>query len=88
MAQISGGKVWWMPIGSEDLVRVTDDVMSYEPDGELRLSESIGTLDSIGLTEETAEELALPLGEQTNPEGDALALPYAGHPDYCEEWRP
>jgi hypothetical protein len=73
MAQISGGKVWWMPIGSEDLVRVTDDVMSYEIDGELRLSTSLGTVKSIGLTEEAAA---------------ALALPYEEHPDHRGEQQP
>lgn len=74
MAQISGGgKAWWFPIGSEDHVRVTDEVMSYEVDGELRLSESIGTVSSVGLTEEVTQGLALPYGENI---------------DYIEEWRP
>lgn len=49
MATISGGSVFWFPTGSEDYVRVTEDVMSYEIDGELRLSQSFGTIEADGL---------------------------------------
>jgi hypothetical protein len=37
---VGGGRAWWFPLGAEDQVRVTEEVMSYEIDGELRLAES------------------------------------------------
>jgi hypothetical protein len=46
------GKVWWFPIGSEDHVRLTEDVMSYEHDGELRLAGSIGEVISAATSED------------------------------------
>jgi hypothetical protein len=57
MASIEGGRVFWfpsgafrLPDGSDAPERVTDDVMSYEVDGELRLSNSIGTLGQADIT--------------------------------------
>ena len=38
MIELTGGKVWLLPTGTDDHVQVTDDVMSYELDGELRLA--------------------------------------------------
>lgn len=60
MAEIvGGGRAWWFPLGSEDHVRVTDDVMSYEVDGELRLAKpflfskiEFGTQDTADCREE------------------------------------
>lgn len=60
MAEIvGGGRAWWFPHGAEDRVRVTDEVMSYEIDGELRLAESFlfskiefGTRDTVDRREE------------------------------------
>ena len=43
MAEIvGGGQAWWFPIDSKDHVQVTDEVVSYEVDGELRLAQSFG----------------------------------------------
>ena len=50
MAIFEGGAGWWLPRKSDDHVQVTEGVMSYEVDGELRLAESIGTLDRADLT--------------------------------------
>lgn len=47
--ELTGGKAWWFPIGSEDHVRLTEDVMSYELDGELRLAKSMGAIERIEL---------------------------------------
>lgn len=59
MASIEGGRVFWFPTGAFRLPdgpdapeRVTEDVMSYEVNGELHLSNSIGTLGQAEITYE------------------------------------
>lgn len=47
--RIEGGKVWWFPVEAEDHVQVTDDVISYEVGGELRLAEPMGGIASVEL---------------------------------------
>lgn len=56
MATLEGGNVFWFPLGSKDHVSVTNEVMSYEVDGELRLAEPIGTLARTEITFEPEDE--------------------------------
>lgn len=46
-------RIWWTPIGADDFVAVTEDVMSYEVEGELRLAES---MDVASISFEVADE--------------------------------
>jgi hypothetical protein len=60
MGEIAGGgRAWWFPVGSEDHVPVTKDVMSYEIDGELRLAESFG-FSKIEFGSDPEDDAALP----------------------------
>lgn len=51
--EMRDGRVWILPLGSDDLVPVTDEVVSFEHDGTLHLAESVGTVESVQLTDET-----------------------------------
>jgi hypothetical protein len=54
VAEISGGAVWWLPVGADDHVQVSDTVMSYEIDGELRLAEAMATDVTVTLNDEVS----------------------------------
>jgi hypothetical protein len=44
------GQIWIMPVAADDIVPVTERVLSYETDGVLHLAESVGTITQDGLT--------------------------------------
>lgn len=50
------GNVWIMPVAADDIVPVTEQVLSYESDGVLHLAESIGTVTDDGITYEMVIE--------------------------------
>jgi len=50
------GNVWIMPVGADDIVPVTDTVISFEHDGRLHLAESVGTVTVDGVRFEMETE--------------------------------
>jgi hypothetical protein len=49
-------QVWIMPVAADDIVHVTEQVISYEVEGTLHLGKSVGTVNDDGVNYEMVVE--------------------------------